>query len=306
VRIWRLLRNRLLPACARAHLARTLAVAREKSVLCSRCLGSIEGSTGFEITFRREAAARGQDHKSRAGLATQCVMRASFKLVTLSVVLSLGAWACGSDDDEAVEGGSGRGGSAGSSSNGGKSGNTSTAGRGTMAGEATTLGGVGGESPLGGAGVPAGGDTGAAGDTSSMAGEPATGGAAGAAGAGGGASAGGAGGDGSVASCKGTPPACAAQSELGCSTVAGCAPLATKCSGAPDACETYLSTPTCAQAQGCSNGASCTGTPTACADRLTAIACDDGCAWVPCGGPPTACRTVHEATCALHSGCTWE
>lgn len=119
------------------------------------------------------------------------------------------------------------------------------------------------------------------------------------------ASEGGAGGADAEPSCKGAPPACSTLSNLQCFTVNGCE-VANECTGAPAACATHLSKPTCAQAEGCDNGSTCRGTPTPCTERATAVACDNGCTWTPCGGTAIACAGLKETACSLQPGCRWE
>lgn len=229
-------------------------------------------------------------------------MNASFKLLTVSLVLGAAVWACGSDDEGTVTGtpggSSGSGGSAAGEPGMTDGGKVGTAGSAT-AGTTMTQGGA---SDGGASTMPMGGDatTAMGGDSSTAMGGDASvpiGGMAGDGGAGGEPAA--------VPSCKGVVPVCSTLSAGQCLTVGGCA-IANKCTGNAAACSTHLSTQTCAQADGCDNGQTCTGTPTPCADRATAIACDDGCTWTPCGGTATPCAGLDQNACGLQSGCSWQ
>jgi hypothetical protein len=125
---------------------------------------------------------------------------------------------------------------------------------------------------------------------------------------------GGAGGDGGVVpamSCKGTPPECNTQTNVSCSTIAGCSLNVAACKGEPTPCAQLLGQGQCNSTQGCKldNGACVVDTSEqriACSTYASFQSCADaGCDYVPCGGTPTACATFDETTCALHSGCSW-
>jgi len=174
---------------------------------------------------------------------------------------------------------------------------------------------MGGEAPSGAAGAPIAGETGAGGEPGSMAGAPAMGGAPGASGGAGAGGAGGAGGDGNVApSCQGTPPVCTALNAIQCALTAGCTAAAEKCGGTPSPCEEFLSPSACNSTAGCMETQSgCADDPdpnkprTACSSYANENQCTNaGCDYVPCAGTATACATFDEATCALHTGCSWQ